>query len=75
MNYLDVQNPVGLPDKKHLARLDGVGHITSRRELHVDDSGRCADFYRANLVALQHLKVVDPWLREHKSMIAKKYSD
>jgi hypothetical protein len=74
-NYLDVQNPVGLPGNKHLGRLDGVGHNTGRWELHVDDSGRRADFDRANLVVLQHLEVVDPWLREHKSMIAKKYSD
>src|SRR5664279_3346909 len=30
---------------------------------------------RDNLVALQHIEMVDPWLTEHKGMIAKKYSD
>jgi hypothetical protein len=75
MNYLDSENPVGLPVNKHLGRLDGVGHNTGRRELHVDHSGRRADFDRANLVVLQHLEVVDPWLIEHKSMIVKKYLD
>ena len=37
-NYLDVKNPVGLPGNKHLGRLDGAGHKTGRRELHVGDS-------------------------------------
>ena len=71
MNYLDVKNPVGMPVNKHLGRLDGVGHKTSWRELHVDHSGRRTDFDRANLVVLQHLEVADPWLTEYKRMIAK----
>ena len=74
-NYLDVDNPVGMPGNNHFGRLDGAGHRTGRRELHVDDSDRRADFDRANLVALQHLEVVDPWLEKHKSFIGKKYSD
>ena len=43
--------------------------------MHVDYESRRTDFDRANLVALQHLEVVDPWLEEHKSFIAKQYSD
>jgi hypothetical protein len=43
--------------------------------MHVDDYDRSADFDIANLVALQHIEVVDPWLEKHKSSIAKKYSD
>jgi hypothetical protein len=74
-NYLDVENPVGLPVNKHLGRLDGVGHKTGWRELHVDHCtpSRSTDFDRANLVVLQHLEVVDSWLTEHITMIAKKY--
>ena len=74
-NYLDIENPVGLPVNRHLGRLAGWGHREGRREMHVDFKGRLADFERANLVALQHIEVVDPWLGEHKSFIAKKYSD
>jgi hypothetical protein len=43
--------------------------------MHVDFKGRIADFERANLVALQHIDVVDPWVVEHKTFIAKTYSD
>ena len=43
-NFLDVENPVGLPENKHIGRLDGAGHKTGRRELQVDDSSRRADF-------------------------------
>ena len=75
MNFLDVENPVGLPKNKHIGRFDGGGHKTGRRELQVDDSGRCADFDSANFVALQHIQVVGPWLEKHKSFIEKKYSD
>jgi hypothetical protein len=59
-NYLDIKNPVGLPRNKHLGRLDGVGHKAGRREMHVDDYDRCANFDIANLVVLQHIEVVDP---------------
>ena len=30
---------------------------------------------RANLVALQHIDVVDPWVVEHKTFIEKTYND
>jgi hypothetical protein len=69
-NYLDVKHPVGLPGNKHLDRLNGVGHKTGRSELHVGYSGRRVDFDRANLVVLQHIQMVDPWLGKHKTIIA-----
>ena len=59
----------------HLGRLAGWGHRDGQREMHVDFTVRRADFERANLVMLQHIEVVDHWLGEHKSVIAKKYSD
>jgi hypothetical protein len=74
-NYLESENPVGLPVNKHLGRLDGVGHKNGRRELHVGFSGRRADFDRANLVALQHIQVLDYFVNRHKESIAKKYTD
>ena len=43
--------------------------------MHVDFEGRLADFERANLVALQHIDVVDPWVVEHKTFIEKTYND
>jgi hypothetical protein len=72
-NYLDVENPIGLPGNKHLDRLNGVGHKTGRSELHVGYSGRRADFDRANLVVLQHIQMVNPWLAKHKTIIAANY--
>ena len=39
--------------------------------MHVDLEGRLTDFERANLVALQHIDVVDPWVVEHKTFIKK----
>jgi len=75
-SYLGVENPVvGLPVKKHLGRLEGVGHITGSRELHVDYSGRRTDFDRANLVVLQHLQLIDPFLALHKDIIEKYHLD
>ena len=64
-NYLGIENPVGLPVNRHLGRLAGWGH----RE------GRLTDFERANLVVLQHIDVVDPWVVEHKTFIEKTYND
>jgi hypothetical protein len=75
MNYLNIENPIGLPVNKHLDRIDGWGHREGHREMHVDFTGRHADFDRANLVTLQHMQLIDPWVEEHKSSIAKKYSD
>ena len=51
-NYLDIENPVGLPVNRHLGKLDGSGHREGRRILHADFDFRRADFDRANLVAL-----------------------
>jgi ribonuclease HI len=68
-NYLNIENPVGLPINKHLNRINGWGHHEGRREMHVDFTGRRADFDRANLVALQHMQLIDPWVEEHKSSI------
>ncbi|KAK1610489.1 hypothetical protein QYE76_034162 [Lolium multiflorum] len=68
-NYLDIEDPVGLPQNKYLRRFEGVGHKNGRKELHVHMSGRSSDFDRANLVALQHIDLIDPWLKEHKTMI------
>ena len=59
-----------MPENKHLGRFEGVGHKAGKREMHVDFEGRRTDFDRANLVALQHIDDVDPWLVEHKTMIA-----
>src|SRR3954467_4560341 len=75
-SYLGVENPiVGLPVKKHLGRLEGVGHITRSRELHVDYSGRRTNFDRANLVVSQHLQMIDPFLALHKDIIEKYHLD
>jgi hypothetical protein len=52
MNYLNIENLVGLPVNKHLDRIDGWGDREGHREMHVDFTGRHADFDRANLVAL-----------------------
>ncbi|KAK1604964.1 hypothetical protein QYE76_028637 [Lolium multiflorum] len=61
-SYLEIENPVGLPVNRHLGKLAGWGHHEGSREMHVDFKGRIADFERANLVALQHIDVVDPWV-------------
>ena len=36
---------------------------------------RMADFNRANLVALQHLEMVDTWVEKNQNNIRKKYID
>src|SRR3954469_7852903 len=43
--------------------------------MHVDFQDRLADFDRANLVALQHIDLVDPWVVQHKTSIEKTYND
>ena len=66
---------VGLPVNKQNGRLEGDGHCNGRRELHVAYSDRRIDFDTANLVVLQHLDEVDPFVALHKQIIAKKYRD
>ena len=51
-------------------RFEGAGHTTGKREIHVAFEGRTVDFDMANLVVLQHIDDVDPWLEENKKMIA-----
>jgi hypothetical protein len=75
MNYFGIENPVGLPVNRHLGKLDGWGHYEGHHVMHVEIEGRRADFDRANLVALQHIEVVDPWVVEHKSFIATQLLD
>jgi hypothetical protein len=43
--------------------------------MHVDFNDRRPDFDRENLVMLQNIEVVDPWLAYHKIFIANKYND
>jgi hypothetical protein len=71
-NYLNIKNPIGLPVNKYLDRIDGWGHHKGRREMHVDFIGQRANFDRENLVVLQHMQLIDPWVEEHKSFIASK---
>ena len=37
--------------------------------------GRKDDFERAHRVALQHLKLIEPWVEEHKSLIKQNFID
>ena len=68
-SYLQSETPVGLPSyNRHLGRLAGWGHREGSRHLQVDFAGRLADFDRANLVALQHLQVVDRWCQTTKNV-------
>ena len=70
-NYLSTENQdVGLPTRTHLGRLEGFGHHEGYRSLHVDIHGRQDDFNRAHRVTLQHLQLIEPWVEEHKSLIA-----
>src|SRR4051812_38706262 len=64
-----------MPVIKHLGRLAGCGRREGRREMQVDFQDRLADIERANLVALQHIDLVNPWVVEHKTSIEKTYSD
>jgi hypothetical protein len=66
MNYLNIENHVGLPVNKHLDIIDGWGHREGRRKMHVDFTGRRTDFDRANLVALQQMQLIDPCGRAQK---------
>src|SRR4051812_44360483 len=75
-NYLTTENEdFGIPTKKHLGRLAGYGHREGHRSLHVGIANRRADFGRAHRVALQHIKLVSPWVEEHKSLIEQEYVD
>ena len=74
-NILPGEDTLGLPFNKHLGRLAGWGHRKGRRVKHVDFESRSKDYERANLVALQHLQVVDRYIDEHKVFIKKSYPD
>ena len=73
-NYLSTENEdVGLPTRKHLGRLGGVGHREGSRSLFVCVHGRREDLDRAHRVALQHLQLIEPWVEEHKILIERNY--
>jgi hypothetical protein len=77
-NYLsteDDQDHVGLPTRTHLIRLAGVGHREGYRSVHVGIVNQRDDFERAHRVVLQHLKLVEPFVQEHKSIIEQNYID
>ncbi|KAK1694274.1 hypothetical protein QYE76_010971 [Lolium multiflorum] len=77
-NYLsteDDEDHVGLPPRTHLGRLAGVGHREGYRSVHVGIANRRDDGDRAHRVALQHLKLIKPFVQEHKSMIEQNYID
>ncbi|KAK1606470.1 hypothetical protein QYE76_030143 [Lolium multiflorum] len=77
-NYLsteDDEDHVGLPPRTHLGRLAGVGHREGYRSVHVGIENRRDDFDRAHRVALQHLKLTEPFVQEHKSMVEQNYID
>ncbi|KAK1648278.1 hypothetical protein QYE76_066083 [Lolium multiflorum] len=77
-NYLsteDDEDHVGLPPRTHLGRLAGVGHREGYRSVHVGIENRRDDFERAHRVALQHLKLTEPFVQEHKSMVEQNYID
>jgi hypothetical protein len=79
-NYLrteedDTDDPVGLPKRMHLGRLAGYGHCEGFCALHVNAKGRRPDFVWAHLVVLEHIKLVDPWVEEHKSFVEQKFID
>ncbi|KAK1670495.1 hypothetical protein QYE76_058654 [Lolium multiflorum] len=77
-NYLsteDDEDHVGLPPRTHLGRLAGVGHREGYRSVHVGIDNRRDDFDRAHRVALQHLKLIEPFVQEHKSMVEQNYID
>ena len=57
---------MGLPVNEHDGRLEGEGHSNDCREMHVAYSDRRNNFDRANLVVLQHLDEVDPFVALHK---------
>jgi hypothetical protein len=79
-NYLrtkedDTDDPIGLPKRTHLGRLAGYGHREGFHALRVSAKGRRPNFVRAHLVMLQHIKLVDPWVEEHKSFVEQKFID
>jgi hypothetical protein len=77
-NYLsteDDQEHVGLPTRTYLGRPAGVGHHEGYRSVHVGIVNRRDDFDRAHRVVLQHLKLVKPFVQEHKSIIEQNYID
>ena len=57
----------------HLGRLTGVGHNEGFRDVHVGIQKQRDDYERAHRVALQHLKLIEPFVKEHKSLINQHY--
>ena len=74
-NYLSTENQdVGLPTRKHFDRLNGYGHREGASSTFVSMQGRKDDFERAHRVALQHLKLIETWVEQHKCSLEKYYS-
>jgi hypothetical protein len=70
---MNVNKSLGLPINKQFGRLEGVGHTSLQKDLHVnfDTPSRHKDFSRVHLVVLQHLSIIDPWLSKHKRLSKK----
>lgn len=70
MAYLDPENPIGVAKSRHEGRLAGIGHLGKRTVNPDQDSFRKAHFH-----VLQHMEVVEPYVMEHKQMLAEQNSE
>ena len=74
-NYMQSEEPVGLPKRKHLGRIAGVGHREGFAAVHAIFKGRRPDYDRAHRVVLHHIQLVDLWVDKHKSLIDKRFNN
>ena len=72
-NVINDDQSLGLPLKKHVDRLEGVGHSHPKRDLNVDLQNRRADFDRAHTIVLQHADIISPWQQTHKVTLRREH--
>lgn len=73
-NYIDDDQSFGLPTRKHVDRLEGVGHSQLKRDLNVDIQNRQDDFDKTRTVVLQQADIITPWQQTYKDTLKREHA-
>jgi hypothetical protein len=68
---MSLDKPIGVPVNKHGGRLDGMGHKSGKKDIHMlwIDPPRYDDHIRVHTLLLQHLAVGHPYSGRHMSLV------
>src|SRR5213592_2287692 len=70
VDYMDSNQPIGVPRSWHEGRLDGVGTI-GKKTITADQRGNALDYF----TMLQHMTTVARYIDEHKAKLSQDHQN